>query len=265
LVTDQQNSIGIWYDVGNVDGVFINNWLENIHYDETHRKPLDVWPTGAGFYFEISRGAICAGNVFINCDTGIHLRNAADVQMYQNTLINSQVLIGRTERTTTGDHFDWHPSTGPDIDERIGHVFVNNLLYGDENFKKPLLYIWQPDTLCGIVTNPQLNQLDYNMYVQNSDTKNTPLIYWSTFKKNDCKTLSLKSLEDLKELNPGFSNKSSYFPNYNGPLFKGSHLGNYQLLQSFPGAYTAAELPSDVSKLLGKSEQYIGAYPPIKE
>jgi parallel beta-helix repeat protein len=41
LVIDHENSIGIWYDVGNVDGMFINNWLENIHYDETHRKPPD--------------------------------------------------------------------------------------------------------------------------------------------------------------------------------------------------------------------------------
>ena len=65
LVTAQQNSVGIWYDVGNVDGVFMNNRLENIHYDETHRKPNDVWPIGTGFYFEISKGAICAGNVFI--------------------------------------------------------------------------------------------------------------------------------------------------------------------------------------------------------
>ena len=112
LVTNLNNSIGIWYDVGNVDGVFINNWLEDIHYDETHRNPGDVYPSGSGFYFEISSGAVCAGNVFINCDTGIHLRNAADVEMYQNTLVNSQVLIGRTERTAQGDHFDWHPSTG---------------------------------------------------------------------------------------------------------------------------------------------------------
>jgi hypothetical protein len=30
LVTDQPNSNGIWYDVGNVDGVFVNNWIELI-------------------------------------------------------------------------------------------------------------------------------------------------------------------------------------------------------------------------------------------
>jgi parallel beta-helix repeat protein len=41
LVIDQPHSNGIWYDVGNVDGVFINNWVEGA---------VD------GFFFEISRG-----------------------------------------------------------------------------------------------------------------------------------------------------------------------------------------------------------------
>lgn len=262
LVTDQQNSIGIWYDVGNVDGVFINNWLENIHYDETHRKGNDVWPTGAGFYFEISRGAVCAGNVFVNCDAGIHLRNAENVEVYQNTLINSRVIIGRTERTATGDHFDWHPSTGPGIDERDGNIFENNLLVADKNFKEPLLSVWQRDTLCEMVTKPQLKQLDYNVYVGSSEAGTAPLIQWSTF-VNKCETLSLGSLEELQKLNSEFSSHSKYLANYNGPLFKGSQLGNYQLLQSFPGANLATKLPDEIGKLLGQTKQFIGAYPPI--
>jgi hypothetical protein len=264
LVTDQQNSIGIWYDVGNVDGVFINNWLENIHYDETHSIPNIMWPIGAGFYFEISKGAVCAGNVFVNCDAGIHLRNAANVKMYQNTLVNSQVIIGRTARTATGDHFDWHPSTGPGIDERDGHIFENNLTVTDKNFNKPLLSVWQPDTLCGIVTKPQLKQLDYNTYISGSDYNTIALIQWSTFKNNDCKTLFLNSVDELQKINPEYSVHSSYFPDYHGPLFKGYELGNFQLLKTFPGSSNAAMLPPEISKLLGQTGKYIGAYPPIR-
>ena len=44
LVIDNPHSNGIWYDVGNRDGVFVNNWVEGA---------LD------GFFFEISKGAIC--------------------------------------------------------------------------------------------------------------------------------------------------------------------------------------------------------------
>jgi hypothetical protein len=264
LVTDQQNSIGIWYDVGNVDGVFINNWLENIHYDETHSIPNTMWPIGAGFYFEISKGAVCAGNVFVNCDAGIHLRNATNVEMYQNTLVNSQVIIGRTARTATGDHFDWHPSTGPGIDERDGHIFENNLIVADKNFKRALLSVWQPDTLCRIVTKPQLKQLDYNVYVRSSHYDTTALIQWSTFKNNDCKTLYLNSVGELQKISPEYSVHSSYFPDYHGPLFKGYELGDYQLLKTFPGSNNAAILPSGISKLLGQTEKYVGAYPIIE-
>jgi hypothetical protein len=264
LVTDQQNSIGIWYDVGNVDGVFINNWLENIHYDETHSIPNTMWPIGAGFYFEISKGAVCAGNVFVNCDAGIHLRNATNVEIYQNTLVNSQVIIGRTARTATGDHFDWHPSTGPGIDERDGHIFENNLIVADKNFKRALLSVWQPDTLCRIVTKPQLKQLDYNVYVRSSDYDTTALIQWSTFKNNDCKTLYLNSVGELQKISPEYSVHSSYFPDYHGPLFKGYELGYYQLLKTFPGSNNAAILPSGISKLLGQTGKYVGAYPIIE-
>lgn len=264
LVTDQQNSIGIWYDVGNVDGVFFNNWLENIHYDETHSIPNTMWPIGAGFYFEISRGAVCAGNVFVNCDAGIHLRNSANVEIYQNTLVNSRVIIGRTERTVTGDHFDWHPSTGPGIDERYGHIFKNNLMVADKNFKEPLLSVWQRDTLCGIVTKSQLKQLDYNTYVRSSDFSTTALIQWSTFKNNDCKTLFLDSVGEIQKINPEYSVHSRYFPDYHGPLFKGYELGNYQLLKTFPGSSNAAMLPSGISKLLGQTGKYVGAYPIIE-
>lgn len=262
LVIDLPNSIGIWYDVGNVDGVFINNWLENIHYDEVHRRPDDVYPSGAGFYFEISRGAICAGNVFVNCDAGIHLRNSADVEMYQNTLINSQVLIGRDARTASGDHFDWHPSTGPGIDERYGHVFKNNLLFGDENYSQPLLSLWQPAALCGKVTNQQVKELDNNTYVRLSDG-GQPLIFWSPMENEECRS-PVGTLTDLHKLHPEFSANSLEFDGYRGPLFRSLELANFQLSPRFPGSKAATQLPAEIGKLLGYSEKnakFIGAYP----
>jgi len=70
LIIDHPYSNGIWYDVGNVDGVFINNWIENIG---DYKSPYSIerpWPSNNGFFFEISKGAICAGNVFVNCDHG---------------------------------------------------------------------------------------------------------------------------------------------------------------------------------------------------
>ena len=105
LVIDQPESNGIWYDVGNHDGVFINNWVEGC---------VD------GFFFEISKGAICAGNVFVNCDKGIRVLNSTNVAVYHNTLFNTVASFERTERSAVSDNFGWHPSTGPGVDQREG-------------------------------------------------------------------------------------------------------------------------------------------------
>ncbi|HEX2100065.1 MAG TPA: right-handed parallel beta-helix repeat-containing protein, partial [Candidatus Synoicihabitans sp.] len=149
LVLDQPYSNGIWYDVGNRDGVFINNWIQDC---------LD------GFFFEISRGAICAGNVFVNCDKGVRSLNAADVHVYHNTFVNTVVAFERTERSAVADHFGWHPATGPDVDERDGHIVVGNLIAGDASFRKAMLLFGQTQPLQGELHEPQATRVEGNVY-----------------------------------------------------------------------------------------------------
>ncbi len=121
LVIDQPYSNGVWYDVGNRDGVFVNNWIEGA---------ID------GFFFEISQGAIVAGNVFVRCDKGVRVLNSANVHVYNNTFVDTRASFERNERSATGDHFGWHPATGPDVDQREGHVFVNNLLVASDAYRE---------------------------------------------------------------------------------------------------------------------------------
>jgi len=250
LVIDHPDSSGIWYDVGNVDGRFFNNRIER---------------SNNGFFFEISKGAICAGNVFVNCNEGIRVLNSSDVQIYQNTLVNSLVYIGRSGRSAVGDHFGWHPSTGPDVDERDGHVFVNNLLTADEKFRGPLLQFSQRRSLRERLTKPQVKQLDYNVFVRRGDTASETLITWSpAVSENSLQ--NLKSPEDLNKLHTEFSAHSKFFDNYDGPLFKSPELGNYELLEAFPGSSVASPLPSEIRELLGRTKQdtrFTGAYPPL--
>jgi hypothetical protein len=264
LVTDLPNSNGIWYDVGNVDGRFVDNWVEGVGNINSKFRKDQLWPSDNGFFFEISKGAICAGNVFVNCDHGIMALNSSDVKIYQNTFVNSIACIGRTERSAAGDPFGWHPSTGPDVNDRDGHVFVNNLLTGDKNFRRPLLFVWQPEPLCERLNKPQVKQLDYNVYVRGGD-RAEPLILWSPAADVNCQT-RFESPEGLHKLHPEFSGHSRYFANYNGPLFKSPELGNYQLLQAFPGCTAATALPSETGELLSrgkKDARFIGAYPPL--
>lgn len=265
LVIDLPYSNGIWYDVGNVDGVFINNWVERVGMVDEPGRNKWLWPSNSGFFFEISKGALCTGNVFINCDQGIRITNASDVKIYQNTLVNSFVFFMRTERSAVGDHFGWHPSTGPDVDERDGHVFINNLLFAGQQYQRPLLGFWQRESLCKRLNKPQVINFDYNVYIRSHNSESKPLILWSPVKNDDCQ-VSLNSLDGLRNLHPEFSVNSQYFADYDGPIFKSELLGHYQLLQLFPGSEKGSQLPVEIRKLLGCQEKdipYVGAYPPL--
>ncbi len=263
LVYDLPISNGIWYDVGNVDGRFLNNWVEGVGNNKGAGTNNQMWPSNNGFFFEISKGAVCAGNVFVNCDHGIMILNSCNVQVYQNTFVNSTACIGRDKRSAVADHFGWHPSTGPDVDQRYGHVFVNNLLTGDANFKRPLMLVWQHPDLCQRLDKSPLKQYDYNVYVKDANNGLKAIAYWSPASGAGCQKV-VESPDDLKTLFEGSSANSKVFESYNLPLFKSPELGDYQLNQAFPGVNTATVLPDEIKKLLGlqpKYKPYIGAFP----
>lgn len=263
LVFDLPISNGIWYDVGNVDGRFLNNWVEGVGNNSGAGSNNQMWPSNNGFFFEISKGAICAGNVFVNCDHGIMILNSSNVQVYQNTFVNSTACIGRDKRSAQGDHFGWHPSTGPDVDQRYGHVFVNNLLTGDSHFKRPLMIVWQHPDLCQKLNKSPLKEYDYNVYVKDANSSFRTLLYWSPAPDEGCQR-AVESLEGLKTVFEGSSLHSKVFEKTNIPLFKSPELGNFQLNQAFPGATAATTLPAEVQKLLGlqvKYKPYTGAFP----
>jgi hypothetical protein len=233
LVIDQPNSNGIWYDVGNVDGVFVNNWIEGA---------ID------GFFFEISKGATVAGNVFVRCDKGVRVLNSSNVRVYHNTFVDTVASFERNERSAVGDHFGWHPRTGPDIDEREGHVFVGNLLVASDWFRKPLLRFEQPKALCARLTRPQVKELDGNVYVRAAS--GGPLVVWSPVGGESCQ-VELASLEDLRTLQPAVEARSLYLRDYTGALFRSPELSNYELTRPLPGLQPVDDLPAAVAKLLG--------------
>jgi parallel beta-helix repeat protein len=248
LVIDNPHASGIWYDVGNVDGVFVNNWIER---------------TNDGFFFEISKGAICAGNVFVNCTRGIHILNSSNVQIYQNTLFNSVVLFERTERSAVGDHFGWHPSAGPDVHERDGHVFINNLLTADETFAGPLIHFRQAAGLRDRLKDPQVKEFDGNVYVRRAGATSQPLMAWSPV-PNEKGSIEIAATEELRQLHPEFEARAQVLADYWGPLFRSVELGNFELQRAFPGASAGALVPAPVRQLL-KSDPHAtfpGAYAP---
>jgi parallel beta-helix repeat protein len=260
FVTNLPNSNGVWFDVGNVDGVFIHNLVTNVGVSKEAKYP--VWRNMSGFFFEISKGAICAGNVFENCDNGTFVLNSSNVKIYNNTYINSKAVFVRNERSAANDHFGWHPATGPDVDKRTGHVFINNLLVqNDTSYKMSLLEVWQPDTLCKTLNTFQLEMLDYNVYVRTILLANLPLISWNSLYNGTC-SFSLNSPSELNKQDPQFSANCKFFDDYKLSLFIDNGSERFRLSKDFPGGESGVAPPKYISKLLNSKEglTIIGAY-----
>ncbi|MGL1957703.1 MAG: right-handed parallel beta-helix repeat-containing protein [Colwellia sp.] len=260
LVIDHPNSNGVWYDVGNEDGVFTNNWLENIGNLNTEFSGKSVWPSRNAFFFEISKGARVAGNVFVNNDHGILILNSSDVKVYNNTFVNSVVTFGRDTRGAQADHFGWHVTTGPAVEKRINHEFVNNMMVGDNNFERPLLFIWQKPVLCKQLNEPALSILDYNSYVK-MNNNDSPVVWLGQKLGDNCES-TFATTADLHKTKSEYATNSTSFINYGESLFKSAQLKNFQLLHSFAGTKSAVKLPSDIKQLINNNNDkpYIGAY-----
>ncbi|PTX92468.1 right-handed parallel beta-helix repeat-containing protein [Opitutus sp. ER46] len=245
LVIDHPHSNGIWYDVGNVDGVFVNNWVQGVQ---------------DGFFFEISKGAICAGNVFVDCDKGIRVLNSSNVHAYHNTLLNTVASFERTERSAAADHFGWHPATGPDVDQREGHIFVGNLLVADANFTKAMLRFEQTKPLCGRLTRPQPTQLDGNVYIRRAGSPAASLIVWSPTPGENC-TTEYSSLDAFRAAQAAYEQHGFQVTDA-GAVFRSPELSQLQPSRNFP---VAVETPAAVRKHAGWSETgslAAGAYQP---
>lgn len=233
LVTEQPNSNGIWYDVGNVDGVFTNNWLENVGTLKDDFSAQWVWPSRNAFFFEISRGLEVSGNVFLNNDHGILILNAADANIHNNTFVNSQAVIARDRRGEDADHFGWHIRTGPSVDERVNHKFYDNLMYGNGEFNRPMLYVRQLPDMCEDFPEPALAELNHNVYVKQNENQ-FPLIWMAQKINSECLTEAASS-EELNSLKSDYSDKSMTLINYRGPLFQSIPLKNFELQDGFLG------------------------------
>lgn len=246
LVIEQPYSNGIWYDVGNHDGVFVNNWIEGA---------LD------GFFFEISWNVICAGNVFVNCDKGVRSLNAAGVQVYHNTFVNTVASFERNERSAVDDHFGWHPRTGPDVEQRENHSFVGNLLVADERFTKPLLRFEQPATLKGRLTRTAAMRINDNVYVRRAGPTSRTLIIWSPSPTAE-NLLSLESPAGLTALQPLFETRSRYLNRDYNAVLRSVELHRVEPVFDLVSTAAVDPLPPEILKATGWStpRRHPGAY-----
>ncbi|MDH5833485.1 right-handed parallel beta-helix repeat-containing protein [Luteimonas kalidii] len=235
LVIEHPHSNGVWYDVGNVEGVFANNYVED---------------TLIGFFFEISKGVVVAGNVFVDNEQGIRILNSSGARIHHNTFLDSPVLIDRNERSAQGDHFGWHPRTGPDVDERHGHVVEGNLLAARAGFDGALLRFEQPAAMCGTLKQPMTTQVDGNVYARAAGDTG-PLVVWSPARGKDCKA-EFTSVQAFARATGLESEGVSLAIDGQG-LFRSPELRRFDLA-SAPAALPAREVADEARAATGWNE-----------
>ncbi len=262
LIIDHPHSNGLWYDVGNLDGVFVNNWVENVGDVSKYKNDERIWASYSGFFYEISSKAICAGNVFLNNAQGIFILNSSEVEIYNNTLINSTVSFGRNNRGDDTDHFGWHILTGPGVDHRDNHNFFNNILYTDEWYIRPALVAWQPANMCERLNKPQLAGINNNLYIRPNKTDSLELISWSPAESEECK-VPLNLPEELTALYPLFSTQCKLVQSEASLVFAGFDHFNFQLKRERADSIKAVGIPQELAKVMGIKNQmptFLGAY-----
>ncbi|XHS76564.1 right-handed parallel beta-helix repeat-containing protein [Burkholderiaceae bacterium UC74_6] len=238
LIIEHPDSNGVWYDVGNVEGQFINNHVEG---------------TQAGLFFEISKGVVVAGNVFVNNWQGVRVLNSSKARVYNNTFVNSPAVFERNERSAQGDHFGWHPQTGPDVNERTGHVFEGNLLIGDANAQGPLLRFEQAPVTCGKVTQAMSGRVEGNVYLRAAGGKAAqPLIKWAPVAGDNCQT-TFATLEDFRKAVPGVESQGRAELAVQGTIVRSPELRRFELAR-VPEGVQPLPVPEEARKALGWTE-----------
>lgn len=107
----------VWYDVGLYDNAIVDNFFLRCR---------------DAFKIEIAQRSYIANNIMMSCRSWIV--NAADTLIYNNTFIDSHLLIMRNNRGNRGSFnrefsFD-HASTGPGARGYHGHIIANNVFTG---------------------------------------------------------------------------------------------------------------------------------------
>jgi parallel beta-helix repeat protein len=256
-VVNHPNSNGIWYDVGNVDGVFVNNHIENVGNVEESFRDDQVWPSNNGFFFEISKGVIVAGNVFVNNNQGMLVLNSSGAEIYNNTFINSRATFGRDDRGDDADHFGWHVTSGPGVDEREDHVFVNNLIVDTMGLDFPLLYVWQPAEMCERLNESTLKTIDNNVYIKGVNEDEPLIALWSPADNEECQA-RITSPKELNTLYESFEANSKLYNGYEGNIFA----EDGQVSSEIEGLNVATAIPEKVKEAAGWTDvqkPFIGA------
>lgn len=252
IVRNHPHSNGVWWDVGNHDGVFVNNYVENVSH--------------SGLFFEISDTITVMGNVFKDCDQSIFVLNSANVKIYNNTMINSTVNFRRDSRGDQLGTFGWHVTLGPGVEERDRNIFRNNLMVMTKDDDSPMVLVHQPASMCARLTKLQFDEFNNNVFVRYYDVEGEKpaFIEWTPYDNEVCLN-KFYSTAEFNDYLSQFSSDCKYFDNYDGDIFEDINNNSFKLTNDFAALGIPAKTPEQVLTMMGVSadkEAFFGAVAP---
>lgn len=253
LIIDNPHASGIWYDVGNNHGQILSNWIET---------------TNDGFFFEISEGAVCAGNVFVNCTPGVRILNSADVGVYQNTFFSSPLEVIRTLRSSeAGDHFGWHASSGPSVADRDRHVINNNLFLVQKSIPAGVIQYREESGVEKVAKAAQVQSLDGNVYVLR-DAETPFLTNGGAGYPPPPVHTTVSDFGGLQAMEEGYEANGADYSAYTGLVVRSPELKRFELLSGFAGSKGGVDLPPSIDEMLGwnpSQTRFPGAWAPVDQ
>ncbi len=223
-VFENNNANGLWLDVGVKNVKVVRNTVR--------------FNGGIGIFFEISNGALIAGNLSVNNGNGIMIANAANAKIYNNTLANNNMIIKEDKRTLSTDEI-----RGGSSNYVIGTVIKNNIF----STATGSMVLDVKNDSCQ--TN-MVDSLNYNAYYRLDATKPATLIRGTT--PGQCVKL-YPNLESFRADFPRFEKVGHSLDLVGGenPFFMNGANGDYRLKAGSPAVSAGSPLPADVAEALG--------------
>jgi hypothetical protein len=219
-LVENNDADAIWYDVGHHEGKVYENYFRN---------------NSSGGKLEISHRIYVANNVFENNGQAYFIMTQADVQLYNNTFINSRLEFGRDNRET-----DFHATTGPGPRNYHGHRVANNVFTGTPGGG----YIWFTDDNT-LDTNFQTDLFSQNLFLREAS-------YWgeAAFNYKGWARTRYNTLADFRTRYGAYESGCVDLTVSSSSLFRNRSIGDYRL-NTISGLPQGVNVPDSIVKILG--------------
>ncbi len=225
-IFEENLATGLWLDVSILDATVVGNVARN--------------NSRSGLFFEISSAAVIASNVCTGNGTGILVSNAADVDVYNNT------LVGNAEHLSVID--DSRVNGDPVITYVTDDVVIkNNILSDGDGGQEAFVFARDYNSSPIKDADDMIESIDHNAYHRSDAAVPASLFEWW----RGTTRLLFSDLDAFRQSTGEESNGLVFDDVVPDPFFEDAAGGNYRLQATSPAIGAGDALPQDVADAIG--------------